>query len=442
MPRLSDSMEEGTILTWNVAVGDEVEVGQEIAEIETDKANMGYESDVAGTVLEILVPEGETAAVGAIIAVIGEPDAERQSARPAGPVADGDTSSSRDDAAGDVSPSAPPAGGADALTASGSTAPESSSNGAGSASGTERVKASPVARRLAVELGVDLGALIGSGPGGRIVKRDVEGAPAQAVTPPTPTQQVGVGGVTAAAAAAPSEAAAETAKGATAVVELTKLQQVVARRMAESKATAPDFALSRELDMDAAVALRASLKDWSPSGGVNPSVNDLVVKACALALRDHPRANGSYKDGHWELYERVNVGIAVAASDGALIVPVVNDADRASLGQIARESRRLAVAAREGTVTPPELSGGTFTVSNLGMFGIDNFTAVINPPQAAILAVGALAQKPVVIDGELAVGWRMGVTLVCDHRILSGADGAAFLGRVAELLASPGALVL
>jgi len=273
------------------------------------------------------------------------------------------------------------------------------------------------------------------------VKKDVENAPASAATPPTPTQQEGVGGV-AAAAGAPSPADGETAKGATATVELTKLQQVVVRRMSESKATAPDFALSRELEMDAAVQLRAQLKQWSGEGDVVPSYNDLVVKACALALRDHPRANGAYRDGRWELYERVNVGIAVAASDGALIVPVVDDADRASLGQIARESRRLAAAAREGTVTPPELSGGTFTVSNLGMYGIENFTAVINPPQAAILAVGALAQKPVVVDGELAVGWRMGVTLVCDHRILSGADGAVFLGRVAELLASPGALVL
>jgi len=423
MPRLSDSMEEGTILTWHVAVGDAVSVGQEIAEIETDKANMAYEADVAGTVLEIVVQENETAAVGATIAVIGDPDAERQAATSAGPVAGEGASSSRDGAAGETPSPAPPAGAAGSPSGERPSAPAAAGNGAGSASGVERVKASPVARRLAKELGVDLKSLQGSGPGGRIVKRDVENAP-----------------VPAPAAAPPAEA--ETAKGATATVELTKLQQVVARRMAESKATAPDFALSRELEMDAAVELRAQLKSWSGEGDVVPSYNDLVVKACALALRDHPRANGAYRDGRWELYERVNVGIAVAAADGALIVPVVADADRASLGTIARESRRLAAAARDGTVTPPELSGGTFTVSNLGMFGIDNFTAVINPPQAAILAVGALAEKPVVVDGELAVGWRMGVTLVCDHRILSGADGAAFLGRVAELLASPGALVL
>ena len=248
----------------------------------------------------------------------------------------------------------------------------------------------------------------------------------------------------AAPAASPggAPAAPETAKGNVTYIELSRLQQVVTRRMAESKATAPDFALTRELEMDAAVELRGQLKKWAGEGDPVPSYNDLVVKACALALKEHPRANGAYRDGRWELYERVNVGIAVAAEDGALIVPVVPDADRASLGEIARTAKRLALAARDGSVTPPELAGGTFTVSNLGMFGIDNFTAVINPPQAAILAVGKLARKPVVVDDALAVGWRMGATLVCDHRILSGADGAAFLARVAELLASPGALVL
>ena len=423
MPRLSDSMEEGTVLSWMVKPGDEVSVGQEIAEIETDKANMAFESDVAGTLLEIVVGEGETAAVGDVIARIGDPNAEGQSGPPAGPVAavpPRPAVAKASSAAGP--PTAPPPGG-------------TPSNGKGS----DRVKASPLARRIARERGVELGGLAGSGPGGRIVKADVEGAApgAQAAAPPTPTQQEGVRG---AAAGAPMPA--ETAKGAVETVELSKLQQVVVRRMSESKATAPDFALSREIEMDAAVELRGQLKAWSGEGDVVPSYNDLVVKACALGLREHPRANGAYKDGRWELYERVNVGIAVAAADGALIVPVVNDADRISLGAIARESRRLAGAAREGSITPPELAGGTFTVSNLGMYGIDNFTAVINPPQAAILAVGALAQKPVVVDGELAAGWRMGVTLVCDHRILSGADGAVFLARVAELLASPGALVL
>jgi len=396
MPRLSDSMEEGTVLTWIKQVGDAVAVGEEIAEIETDKANMAFESDVAGTLLEIVVDEGETAAVGATIALIGDPGAEAP--KPQAPAPEPEAA-----------------------------APAPSANGG-------RVKASPLARRIARERGIDLVGLTGSGPSGRIVKADVEAA-----GPPTPTRQEGVGG---AAAGAGAPTAPETAKGAVETVELSKLQQVVARRMSESKATAPDFALSRELEMDAAVELRGRLKDWSGEGDVVPSYNDLVVKACALALQEHPRANGAYKDGRWELYERVNIGIAVAAADGALIVPVVNDADKISLGQIARESRRLAGAAREGKVTPPELAGGTFTVSNLGMFGVDNFTAVINPPQAAILAVGALAQKPVVVDGELAVGWRMGVTLVCDHRILSGADGAVFLARVAELLSSPGALVL
>jgi pyruvate dehydrogenase E2 component (dihydrolipoamide acetyltransferase) len=388
MPRLSDSMEEGTIVRWLFADGDAVEVGQEIAEIETDKATMPLEAEAAGP-LRILAQENETLPVGAPIAWIGE----GPSAATAGPVAAGD-------------PPAP-------------AVAKASSNG--------RVKASPLARRLAAERGLDLSKLGGSGPGGRIVKADVEAA---AVVPaPAPAVE--------APAAVP-----ETAKGNVTYIELSRLQQVVTRRMAESKATAPDFALTRELDMEAAVELRGQLKKWAGEGEPVPSYNDLVVKACALALKEHPRANGAYRDGRWELYERVNVGIAVAGEDGALIVPVVPDVDRASLGEIARTSKRLALAARDGSVTPPELAGGTFTVSNLGMFGIDTFTAVINPPQAAILAVGALAQKPVVVDGELAVGWRMGVTLVCDHRILSGADGAAFLARVAELLASPGALVL
>ncbi len=409
MPRLSDSMEEGTVLRWMKQVGDTVALGEEIAEIETDKANMGFESDLAGTVLEIVVAEGESAPVGAVIARIGDPDAEVQVAE-------------QDEGQG-------PAG--EDVASFSDPAPRPPQASSLRSDGSGRVKASPLARRLAKDRSLDLSTVQGSGPGGRVVKADVEAA-----APPTPSQQSGVGGAAAAAAVA------ETAKGATEVIELSRLQTLVARRMAESKATAPDFALTRELEMDAAVELRASLKEWSGEGEAVPSYNDLVVKACALALREHPRANGAYRDGRWELYERVNVGIAVAAQDGALIVPVIGDADRASLGEIARESRRLAKAAREGAVTPPELSGGTFTVSNLGMFGIDNFTAVINPPQAAILAVGALARKPVVVDDELAVGWRMGVTLVCDHRILSGADGAAFLGRVADLLASPGALVL
>ena len=227
------------------------------------------------------------------------------------------------------------------------------------------------------------------------------------------------------------------------VVELTRIQSTIARRMAESKATIPHFYLSMEIDMTEAVKLRARLKEIAAEGQAVPTFNDMVVKACARALRDFPRANGAYRDGRLELYSRVNVGVAVAAQD-ALVVPTIFDADVKSLGEIAARSRELAAKVREGTITPPELSGGTFTVSNLGMFGISNFSAVINPPQAAILAVGALEPKAVVDRDTRRVAVRdmMGVTLACDHRILYGADGAQFLGRVRDLLQQPLALAL
>jgi pyruvate dehydrogenase E2 component (dihydrolipoamide acetyltransferase) len=226
------------------------------------------------------------------------------------------------------------------------------------------------------------------------------------------------------------------------VVELTKLQQTVARRMAESKATAPHFYLQAEIDMSAAVEGRKRLKASAKEGEPVPTFNDMIVKACAIALREHPRANGAYRDGRIELYSRVNVGVAVAAQD-ALVVPTVFDADRKGLRAISSETRALATRVRDGSITPPELSGGTFTVSNLGMYGVSNFHAVINTPQAGILAVGELKAKPVVTEaGEIEPREMMGVTLACDHRILYGADGAIFLARVRELLEEPLGLAL
>jgi pyruvate dehydrogenase E2 component (dihydrolipoamide acetyltransferase) len=299
--------------------------------------------------------------------------------------------------------------------------------------GGERVKASPIARRMAREKGLDLSAIAGTGPGGRIVKADVEGATsipdARRQTPDTPAP---------AGAPTPDAPAAPAGRGDTELVELSRTQQLIARRMAESKATVPDFALDMDIDMEAAVAMRAQLKQVAD---VVPSFNDMVVKACALALREFPRANGSYKDGRYELHGRVNVGVAVAAQD-ALVVPTIFDADRKSLGEIARAARELAGKVREGTISPPELSGGTFTVSNLGMYGITSFTAVINPPQAAILAVGAIEQRPAVVEGTLQARHRMAVTLACDHRILYGADAAEFLARVRDLLQAPASLAL
>jgi pyruvate dehydrogenase E2 component (dihydrolipoamide acetyltransferase) len=291
---------------------------------------------------------------------------------------------------------------------------------------------------MASEKGLDLGSLSGSGPGGRIVKADVERAIAAGPAPAAPV------GAPSAPAAAPTPGARErpeTAKGTVTHEDLTKLQQAVARRMAESKATAPHFYLTTEIDMTRAVEARARIKSAAREGDVVPSFNDMVIKACALALREFPRANGAYRDGAVEEYSRVNVGIAVAARD-ALVVPTVFDADRKGLRQIAEESRALAARVREGTITPPELSGGTFTVSNLGMYGVTSFSAVINPPQAGILAVGSIEEVPVVRDGEIVPGNRMSATLACDHRILYGADGAQLLRRIRDLLEEPVFLAL
>jgi pyruvate dehydrogenase E2 component (dihydrolipoamide acetyltransferase) len=440
MPRLSDSMEEGTILSWLKQVGDEVAVGEELVEIETDKANMAYEADVAGTLTEILAQEGETLAIGTPIAIVGDEGAEAADAgdRSAAPVAAGDPPppavAKASSAAGP--PTAPPAEGSSGADAEGSDVYEEAP--AEGAAGQARVKASPLARRLAKERGVDLSRVAGSGPSGRVVKKDVEGAAeAEASAPPTPTPQDGVGGDGAGRTAEQPE----TAKGTVTVEELTKLQQVVARRMAESKATAPHFYLQATVDMSAAVEGRAHLKELASEGEVVPSFNDMVVKACALALREFPRANGAYRDGRFELYSRVNVGVAVAGQD-ALVVPTIFDADKKGLRQIATETRELASRVREAKITPPELSGGTFTVSNLGMYGVSNFSAVINGGQAGILAVGEISERPVVRDGEIAAAQLMEVTLACDHRILYGADGAQFLARIRALLEEPISLAL
>jgi pyruvate dehydrogenase E2 component (dihydrolipoamide acetyltransferase) len=385
-------------------VGDEIAVGDELVEIETDKANMAYESDVAGTLTEILAEEGATLPIGSPIARIG--DSDRAAA-----------------------PSAPPTAEAAPVAPAPVQAAPSSNNG-------ERVKASPVARRMAKEQGLDLSTIEGSGPGGRIVKSDVKKV-AQA-EPATPAEVAAP-----AAAAGPMAATAgpETAKGETTIQEPSKLQSVVARRMSESKATAPHFYLQAEIDMSKAVQARTAIKAAAPEGSVVPSYNDMVVKACALALREYPKANGAYRDGRFELYSRVNVGVAVAAQE-ALVVPTIFDADRKGLREIATNARALAQRVRDGQITPPELSGGTFTVSNLGMFGIDNFSAVINSPQAGILAVGAIKEAPAVRGGEIVPAHLMNVTLACDHRILYGAEGAEFLARIRTLLEEPLSLAL
>jgi pyruvate dehydrogenase E2 component (dihydrolipoyllysine-residue acetyltransferase) len=421
MPRLSDSMEEGTILKWLKGVGEEVALGEALVEIETDKANMAYESDVAGVLTEILAREGETLPIGSPIARVDEGEGAGASAtgrgteRPAAGPVTGEGGALR------VGPSSTPPSPASPVEAAPATSGSEASG---------RPKASPVARRVAKEKGLDLSQIHGSGPGGRIVKADVEKAEA-----------AGARATTSSPLPAAVSGAPETAKGQTAYQELSKLQSTIARRMAESKATAPHFYLEAEVDMSRAVEARGRIRAAAGEEEVVPSFNDMVVKACALALREHPRANGAYRDGRFELYSRVNVGVAVAAQD-ALVVPTILDADRKGLRQIASESRALARRVRDGQITPPELSGATFTVSNLGMYGIDRFSAVINPPQAAILAVGAIKERPVVREGAIATAHLMQVTLACDHRILYGADGAEFLARIRSLLEEPLSLAL
>src|SRR4051812_41795051 len=502
MPRLSDSMEEGTILKWLKSDGAEVSKGEELVEIETDKANMTYEADSDG-VLEIVAQEGDTLPVGETIARLGaggggedsggqakgeeggaEPKAEDaegdadaeaksddqgdedeeteaeeeqkttaegdedQEAKAEDAEGDADAEAKSDDegdadqepeaedAEGDADAEAksddegdadqePEAeGGEEAEARDGGDSgnghreakPEpaparaGAGGGDGDGDGNGRVKASPVARRMAREMGVELATLEGTGPGGRIVKADVEAAargdgapteapekgkaePAKAEEKPAeaeekPQREEPAEEKKGKEKAPPPVVSGEQGRGDAETVELTRLQRTVARRMAESKATAPDFVITLEVDMEEAVELRKQLK-VAAGDSPAPSFNDFVIKASALALRDFPRANGAYKDGQFELYSRVNVGVAVAGMD-ALVVPTVFDADRKSLGQIARESRAVAERVRAGQITPPELSGGTFTVSNLGMYGIKRLGAVINPPQAAILAVGEL----------------------------------------------------
>jgi pyruvate dehydrogenase E2 component (dihydrolipoamide acetyltransferase) len=481
MPRLSDSMEEGTILKWLKSDGDEVRRGDELVEIETDKANMTYEADQDG-VLSISAAEGDTLAVGEKIASIGEgsadggqrdeeqPAAEQQDEQPEAeqPEAEQPEAEQQDEQPAEEQPAAEqqdaqpeaeqqdgerlseeePSAEQAAEEPAAAPVAEPEAEGEGEASGEEngRIKASPVARRMARELGLELAALEGTGPGGRIVKADVEAASG------SPRQETAEAEAPAEEAApaekeperAPAPAArggdAQTGRGESETRELTRLQQTVARRMAESKATAPEFVLQAEVDMEEAVALRKQLKAAAGERPA-PSFNDLIVKAAALALTEFPRANGSYRDGKFELYSRVNVGVAVAGQD-ALVVPTVFDADRKSLGEIARETRSLAEKVRDGKITPPELSAGTFTVSNLGMYGMDRIVPVINPPQAAILGVGAMSPQPVVVDGEVTVRARMALTLVCDHRILYGADAAEFLSRIRERLENPLSLAL
>jgi pyruvate dehydrogenase E2 component (dihydrolipoamide acetyltransferase) len=415
MPRLSDTMEEGTIGRWLVQEGDSYSEGDVLAEIETDKATMEFQAYDAGTVLRILVADGESAALGAPIAIVGdagETVAEAPAAAPA--------------EAAEQQPA--PAKAAKSGSASKRSAPaKAASNGSGSAA-TATLRVSPIARRMADDAGIDLSPMAGqgSGPEGRIVKADVERLMAGA--PPAPP----AAGRQATPAATPAEAELR---------DLTPMLKAVATRMAQSKQTVPHFYVESEIDMTRAMQLRAELNQGLADSGDKISVNDLVVRACALALIEHPQAHRSYIDGRHAYHAHANIGIAVALDDG-LIVPIVFEAETKSVREISGETRDLAGRARGGKLKQREIEGGTFTVSNLGMFDVANFEAIINPPESAILAVGATVERPVAVDGEVAVRQIMRVTLSCDHRACSGADGAKLLQTIKRLLQAPSLLLV
>lgn len=413
MPSLSDSMEHGTIISWFKANGDQVEIGEELCEIETDKATVAFAAELPGTI-ELLAPIGATVAVG-------QPIARIDAAQSADPSNSAPVSGTAGSEATDETAQSPVAVGALTPSNSAVTAQDADSNG---------IRATPLARRVAAVEGVDLDAVDGTGPLGRVTRADVLRAAGVAIpaAPKPPEAQTQV-------TAELATPAAQTARGSS-HRELSRLQQRIARRMSESKATVPHFQVQTEVNLDAAIALRSELKAMADETQIVPSINDVIIKAAALALANHPLANGSYREGAFVLHDAVNVGVAVAAEE-ALVVPTVFEADIKSLGQIARETRHLAARVRDNTISPADLSGGTFTVSNLGMFGMTAITPVINPPQAAILGVGAARPVLARIDGEIVEREIATLTLSCDHRILYGADAARFLAEIRALLEAP-----
>ena len=422
MPRLSDTMEEGTLAAWLKQPGDQVQRGDVLAEIETDKATMELEAFEEGVLQQILVKEGETVPIGQPIAIVGAGGASAPAAAPAQPAPDAAAPSPAEQAAKiETTPEVETSTAAASAAAASAAAP---------AAAGEPVKASPMARAIARDQGIDLSTVTGSGPGGRVVKADVEALAA------------GDGGraAPAAAPAAPAvktPAAAQPAPGADVEeIPLTNMRKTVARRLVESMQSAPHFYLTIQVDVEALLGLRAELNQRLADEGVKLSVNDLLIKACAVTLRAHPDINVSWAGDKILRHRRVHVGIAVAV-DGGLIVPVVRDTDQKSVSQISKDAKALIERARIGKLRPEDYTGGTFTISNLGMFGIDQFTAVINPPEAAILAVGTTNEEPVVRDGQLATRQRMKLTLSIDHRALDGATGAQFLAALKATLEEP-----
>lgn len=428
LPRLSDTMEEGVIAKWHIAEGDKVKRGQVIADIETDKATMEFESFDAGVVLRIVAPEGETMAIGTPIAVLGKKgedvDAALSSAGGGAPKAAPAEAEAPAEAASEAK--APAEAASEAEAPAPKAAADSSDASAGRVS--ERIAASPLARRLARELSVDLSAVEGSGPHGRIVKVDVEAA---AEAGPSASRASGAASDEADERGRPYVVRADEP------VSMSQMRKTIARRMSQANAEIPHFYLTIAVDMDAAVALRAQLK---ASLETKVSFNDFVLMAVSRALVTHPEVNAFWDGKTIVRCGNVHVGMAVAVDDG-LIVPVLRFADQKTLRQIATQSRDLGLRGRDKKLKPNEMSGSSFTVSNLGMFGIEQFAAVVNPGEGAILAVGAITDEAVARDGEIVMAKRMRMTLACDHRVMDGAVGAKFLGTVRDLLQQPLAML-
>jgi pyruvate dehydrogenase E2 component (dihydrolipoamide acetyltransferase) len=431
MPKLSDTMEEGTVVEWKKKSGDPVKKGEVIAEVESDKATFDLESESDG-VLDIIVAQGVPAKIGAPIARIGAPG-EAPAAKPAPKEAAPGLPATRG------APAAPPGAAGVGKPEPEAPAPPpppkpaaqpapAAQDGDGAAAGSVEVKASPLAKRLAAELGVNLAMVKGSGPEGRIVKEDVQAAAGSGTAPP-PASRV------------PPRVAGRPGPDVE-VVEPTRMQATIARRMAEAKATVPEFTVTVEARVDLAVSMRQQLKDSVP-GADKVTMTDFLVRACALALRKFPEVNSSWVDGKFQRKRRISIGLAVAPSQGmGLLVPVVHDADLKDLIQISIESRQVIERARSGRPAEGDLSGATFSISNLGMYGVDEFVAIINPPEAAILAVGAIKEVPVVDAGRIVPGKVMRMTLSVDHRVFYGATAAQFMAEVRRLIENPVTLVV
>ena len=415
MEALSPTMEEGRVVKWHKRDGDPVKTGETLAEVETDKAVMDLVARADGVLRQVAAAEGQTVAVGSVVAVIAAPGEAVGVATPSAPspAAASSGSGKRD------------AGGGMREVAGVAVAPADAA----------RVKASPLAKRMAREAGVDLQLVTGSGPGGRVVKRDLEGAAPRVSVPATAPAVVESHPASRIPHPAPSGAPYED-------VPLTQIRKTIAKRLAASLGPIPHFFLTAEVDMERASEAREALnKQLGDQGGGKVSFNDIIIKATAHALTKHPACNAWFQEDHIRYWHEVHIGMAVAVEDG-LITPVIRNAERKSLADIGREAKELAERARNRRLQPSEYTGSTFSVSNLGMFDIDQFTAVINPPEAGIIAVGSIVQKPVVVDGQLTPRRRMRITMSCDHRVIDGATGAAFLRTLKQMLENPLAMLL